>query len=31
MAELQLEETILIFELYLFYHTVPPIIPTRKS
>lgn len=31
MAEAQLEETISLFELYFYYHTVAPVITTGRS
>lgn len=30
LAEIQLEETIFVFENYFYYHTVGPVIPTKK-
>jgi hypothetical protein len=31
MAEIQLEETISLFDAYFYYHTVAPVVAPKKS
>ena len=31
LAEIQIEETIFIFETYFYYHTVAPALPAGKN